>query len=1301
MKNIVRTSLIGIVVLGCLCLLGWEITHAQEWAGPSQSSQASSLSDWEVMLQAIEQTTIIPPSSLPQGGTVGTFWSAQNPIWPPLPSDVLGLDVWSLGDGSYVLNDTNVDYTAFASGESTAFSPGMAMSMMASSLASSYAYANPVYLTNLTVSFGSQPMSASVSVAGGTNNVPYDLLMSTNLFAPISSWVWLDIAYTSNRYSFSGQPADQAFYLLAKPHKTMTLAWGTNFTGQCDVPPGLTNALMVAGGMYHGLALKADGTLAAWGDNSFNQGSVPTNVTRATMISAGWYHNLAILTNNTVAAWGLHIPLLGYTMTEVPTNLTNVTVISAGALHSLALRGDGTVAAWGSGSDGETNVPPGLSNVVAISAGFMHSLAAKADGTVVAWGGNGFGQCNVPLGLSNVVDVEAGLYHSLALLNNGTVVAWGDGSGGETNVPAGLTNVVAIAANGDPDTDSAYSLALKSDGTILLWGEGAPVSALGGLSNVIAIAAGPDHALAIRTGPATPVITLEPTDQYQVAGSNATFTARGAGLYGVTYQWQTNGVNIAGATNANLTLTNVQTAATQPTYDVVVSNEIASIASPNVHLYLVTPPVIVSQTVLSSQFVLYPTALTLAVAATATGQFNGFPLSYQWQLNGTNVAGATSSNYTFTAAASGIYSVIVANVLGSTNVSWQLFVDYPGGIIPWGSNTNGQLNCPGQTTNVISIAAGKAHGIVALESGSVTNWGSYWTGTNYVAVTSPPLPTNAIAVAAGFRHDLVLRADGTVVGFGLNDFGQTNAPASATNVVAISAGGAQSLALTKTGTVLQWGQTNAPVPAGLTNVTAIASGTNFHLALLQNSTVVSFGANDYSQTNVPAGLSNVVAIAAGGASALALKADGTVTAWGALTNVPIGLSNVMNVAAGESHGIALKNDGTIFAWGDDSFGQTNVVIGSNKVRLIAAGGDFGLAVQFSPLVQYAVQVTKDLLLIYNTNSVDSTTVLNYYLAHRPMVSGANVLGIGCTTNETFLPDEYTNVFAVQVQAWLTANPTKRPQYAVFFPAVPSRVNTNNIPGQYDDDLTALQPSVQYHLHSAFAAGWSPFVTSLNMNANGGTNDCIAYINKLASFGSNYSPGKLLIGAPAQGYGNTNYYFDDTRLGYNSPQPSRGSLAESGVLSANPTASVTYTNAIDTGLGAHITSGVNVAGYLCWGSHSSLGGTYAVNGPVQWQGNSTWWLIRTVESFNGDRITGQGNFLQWFASDAFGGTNYSNTPVGAVSYVDEPTEAGTADATFFGLWETGKNLAICAWQSFTIEPPWPPPFQAVGDPFVTK
>jgi hypothetical protein len=496
------------------------------------------------------------------------------------------------------------------------------------------------------------------------------------------------------------------------------------------------------------------------------------------------------------------------------------------------------------------------------------------------------------------------------------------------------------------------------------------------------------------------------------------------------------------------------------------------------------------------------------------------------------------------------------------------------------------------------------------------------------------------------------------------------------------------------------------LPANLGNITAIAAGEDFDLALTTNGAVVAWGFNDSGQTNVPAGLSNVVAISAGDYHALALRSDGTVVAWGdnsaGQANVPPDLTNALAIAAGSAFSLALRNDGTVVAWGDDTFGQTNAVAGLGGVKTIAAGGAHALAALFSPLVQYPVDVTKDLLLIYNTNSTDSIFVMQYYLANRPMVSGANVLGIGCSNRPSFFPDEYTNNLAMPVFNWLTQNPTKRPQYVVLFLGIPWRVNTNALV-EYDGSVGAVGEmpnsvygSVQWRLSAWCAPGWQPFVTAINMSdrpfadcppVQPTTNACVGYINKLMSIGASNSLGKLIISASAGGYGNTNYYFDDTGV--------RGALAGSaamaGVLSVNPMASVVYRSGNDYA----ITNGVNVAGYVCHGCYSAIGNLFPFFS-VAWEGNSGWWIIETTESYNGLPCAGQSDYWMWFSSSAFGGANYSNTPIGAVTHVDEPGANVNNGFLYFGLWEAGKNFAICAWNSRMTQN-----FQAVGDPFVTK
>ena len=1278
-------------------------------------------SDLEVMIQAVEATTPVSASQLP---SAGIFYSAQySPAsaqpWPPLPGNVLGLDAWPLGGDFFLLDDTKVDYAALTA--LTAQTEMMSSASLSGSIPD-----GAVYITNFVASPAADgSMTASFSIGGGTNGFAYDIYSTTNLAnSPVPfTWTWMGQGYTSNSYTFTNQPIGEAFYILSAPQKTMVVAWGDDLSNQCDVPSGLTNAIEVAGGFYFSVALKVDGTVIAWGKNGYQETNVPPGLSNVTAIAAGGYHALALIQNGTVAAWGGN----AYGETNVPANLTNANAIAAGYFTSMALRNDGTVVVWGYNGYGQTNVPA-LGPVQQIAAGFGHCVALLTNGTVTAWGYNGTGYgwniTNVPAGLSNVTAIAAGGYHTLALKADGTVTAWGAGETnnggailndfGQSIVPTGLSNVVAIAGG------LVYSMALQSDGTVWEWGDDyyGQLDLPFGVTGVKAIAAGANHALAICSGQLLPVILDEPDDQYGVPGGTAAFSVQSQGFDQLQYQWQLNGVPISGATNATLTLTNLQ-ATNAGLYQVVITDPAGSVTSAPATMYWPQIPVIASQNPAPYVTLLYGSNVTLSVQA--TNAVGSYQIGYQWSFNGTNLYNSRT-NYTIIQASAftneGNYTVTITNAAGSTNVSWNVYVAGEGSPIWWGNQMTQTWDFVQGVHDVIALAAGWGHFAVARENGAVLAWGNNSAGQTNV----PANLTNAISVAAGWSHTVALRSDGTVLAWGDNTFGQTNVPPSLSNVVAISANTYQNLALTSTGTVVYWGggPSSAPPPVGLSNLTAVAMGGTFGLGLLSNSTVVAWGANTYQQTNIPSGLSNVVAIAAGGSYALALRADGTVLAWGddsvGQTNVPAGLTNVMAIAAGWEHSVALRNDGTVAAWGDNTDGETNVPATLSHVKLIAAGAGDTLVSIFSKEVQYPVDVTKDLLLIYNTNSTDSATVLNYYLAHRPMVNGANVLGISCpgipvtnsgtvsyagitnTVYETVTSSNFTNQVLTPVQAWLNSNPTKRPQYVVLFLDVPSRIDDTATAAAYYPFYDGIEESSLSFRLATTVPGWNPFITHINMN---GTNDCVGYINKLAIMGAN-SPGKLIISASASGYGNTNYYFDDSRPGFGTPnQNNYCYLAASNVLYVNPTASVIYSNTPYNGiLAGHITNGVNIAGYMSWGNHGYYGdtnGTYAINGTIVFNGSSTWWVIETIESYNGQRYRiGQGKFIEWFSSNAFGGTNYSNTPAGAVTHVYEPGLGLQNGPSYFGLWHGGKNFAICAWNSRVTTY-----FQAVGDPLISK
>lgn len=234
------------------------------------------------------------------------------------------------------------------------------------------------------------------------------------------------------------------------------VAWGDNDAGQTMVPPGLSNAVSIAVGASHHIALRSDGLVVAWGTGAGT--NVPNGLSNVVAIATGTLHGLALRGDGTIAAWGLSLG------TKIPADLNNAVAIASGPFHSLAIRSNGTVVSWGNNQYGQTNTPVGLADVVAVAGGNGHSLAFRADGIVVAWGRNDYGQGVVPAMVTNVVAIAAGSYHNLALKADGSVVAWGQNTSGQTSVPAGVSNAIAVAAG------SGHSLALLASGTIMAWG---------------------------------------------------------------------------------------------------------------------------------------------------------------------------------------------------------------------------------------------------------------------------------------------------------------------------------------------------------------------------------------------------------------------------------------------------------------------------------------------------------------------------------------------------------------------------------------------------------------------------------------------------------------------------------------------------------------------------------------------------------------------------------------------------------------------------------------------------------------
>ncbi|MCL5097021.1 MAG: hypothetical protein M1608_05735 [Candidatus Omnitrophica bacterium] len=292
-----------------------------------------------------------------------------------------------------------------------------------------------------------------------------------------------------------------------------SVGWGESQFGQTIMPPDVTNAVAIAAGGRHALALRATGKVVAWGDDGSGQIEVPPGLDNVVAISAGNLHSLALKQDGTVVAWGNN----SSRQTNVPPGLDQVVAIAAGGIHSLALKSDGSIVSWG---DTHKAVPVDFTNAVSVAAGSTHSLALCADGTVVAWGLDGSVITQLPKTLSNVVAIAAGYWHDLALLSDGTVVSWGS----QSSVPKGLTNIVSIAAGNN------FSMALKDDGTVVAWGKNdlgqtkTPVW----LTNVTSIAAGYTFGLALVKDPSPVPPTLSSPAVVGDRFQTTVFTERGS-----------------------------------------------------------------------------------------------------------------------------------------------------------------------------------------------------------------------------------------------------------------------------------------------------------------------------------------------------------------------------------------------------------------------------------------------------------------------------------------------------------------------------------------------------------------------------------------------------------------------------------------------------------------------------------------------------------------------------------------------------------------------------------------------------
>ncbi|MFC1745905.1 RCC1 domain-containing protein [Candidatus Riflebacteria bacterium] len=179
--------------------------------------------------------------------------------------------------------------------------------------------------------------------------------------------------------------------------------------------------------------------------------------------------------------------------------------VAAGEGHALWVKSDKTIWARGNNSNGQVGDRTTTTRADWVQVGVQGEISTSIRAATGA--------------LTDVVDISAGGSHSLAVKSDGTVWGWGNNQygqtgNGNTTTPqsspvqiSGLSGLVAISAGDN------HTLALKSDGTVWGWGnnqygqtgngnttspQSSPVQT-SNLSSVIAISAGGNHSLALKS----------------------------------------------------------------------------------------------------------------------------------------------------------------------------------------------------------------------------------------------------------------------------------------------------------------------------------------------------------------------------------------------------------------------------------------------------------------------------------------------------------------------------------------------------------------------------------------------------------------------------------------------------------------------------------------------------------------------------------------------------------------------------------------------------------------------------------
>ena len=172
--------------------------------------------------------------------------------------------------------------------------------------------------------------------------------------------------------------------------------------------------------------------------------------------------------------------------------------------------------------------------------------------------------------------------------------------------------------------------------------------------------------LSVFAKPAAPTIVSQPTSSTVTSPASAVFGVVATGTAPLAYQWQRNGIAVAGAASATYTTPPTTIFDSGSVFTLVVSNSVGSVASNQALLTVSAAPIAPTITIQpADQSVTQGQMASFSVASSGTA-----PMTYQWRRGGLNITGANTSAYTTpattTSADNGArFDVVVSNSVSS------------------------------------------------------------------------------------------------------------------------------------------------------------------------------------------------------------------------------------------------------------------------------------------------------------------------------------------------------------------------------------------------------------------------------------------------------------------------------------------------------------------------------------------------------------------------------------------------------------------------------------------------------------